>query len=40
MAAIAPFRRLIVYPAIVRGVEHGWAERFGPGIPQPTVPPG
>jgi hypothetical protein len=40
MAAIAPFRRLVVYPAIVRGVERAWAERFGPGVPQPTVPPG
>jgi Protein of unknown function (DUF2867) len=25
MAAIRPFRRLIVYPALLRGVEHRWA---------------
>ena len=29
MAAIAPFRRLLVYPAIIRKVERGWAERYG-----------
>ena len=29
MTAIAPFRRFVVYPALVRGVERAWAERFG-----------
>jgi hypothetical protein len=29
MRAIAPFRRLIVYPAIVRKVQRAWAERYG-----------
>ena len=29
MGAIAPFRRLLVYPAIIRKVERGWAERYG-----------
>ena len=29
MAAIAPFRRLIVYPAIIRKVQNAWAERYG-----------
>jgi hypothetical protein len=28
MAAITPFRRLVVYPAIIRNVERAWAERF------------
>ena len=30
MLAIAPFRRLVVYPAIVRNVQRAWAERYGP----------
>jgi hypothetical protein len=29
MGAIAPFRRLIVYPAILRKVQGAWAERYG-----------
>jgi hypothetical protein len=29
MRAIAPFRRVIVYPAIVRKMQTAWAERYG-----------
>src|SRR5207237_7426696 len=29
MRAIAPFRRLVVYPAIIRKVQRPWAERYG-----------
>jgi len=29
MAAIAPFRRMVVYPAIIRKVQRAWAERYG-----------
>jgi len=29
MGAIAPFRRLVVYPAIIRKVQRAWAERYG-----------
>ena len=29
MAAIAPFRRLVVYPAIMRKMQSAWAERYG-----------
>jgi hypothetical protein len=29
MGAIAPFRRLVVYPAIIRKVQSAWAERYG-----------
>jgi len=29
MAAIAPFRRMVVYPAIIRRVQRAWAERYG-----------
>ena len=29
LRAIAPFRRLIVYPAIIRKVQSAWAERYG-----------
>jgi len=29
MAAIAPFRRLFVYPAIVRQMQRAWVERYG-----------
>jgi hypothetical protein len=29
MAAIAPFRHMLVYPAIIRMVERAWAERYG-----------
>ena len=29
MGAIAPFRRLIVYPAIIRKMQSAWVERYG-----------
>jgi Protein of unknown function (DUF2867) len=29
MRVIAPFRRLVVYPAIVRKMESVWAEHYG-----------
>jgi Protein of unknown function (DUF2867) len=29
MGAIAPFRRLVVYPALIRKVQRAWAERYG-----------
>ena len=29
MKAIAPFRRLVVYPAIIRKVQSLWADRYG-----------
>jgi hypothetical protein len=29
MTAIMPFRRFIVYPAIIRKVQRAWAERYG-----------
>ena len=29
MAAITPFRRLIVYPALIRTMQRAWAERYG-----------
>jgi len=29
MRVIAPFRRLIVYPAIIRKMQSAWAERYG-----------
>ena len=29
MGAIAPFRRRIVYPAVIRNVQRAWAERYG-----------
>jgi uncharacterized protein DUF2867 len=29
MGAIAPFRRLIVYPALLRKLQRAWAERYG-----------
>lgn len=29
MALIDPFRRWLIYPAILRHVEQGWSERFG-----------
>ena len=31
MAAIAPFRRLIVYPAVIRRMQSAWTERYGRG---------
>jgi Protein of unknown function (DUF2867) len=30
MAAIAPFRHLIVYPLMIRDIEQAWRERMGP----------
>lgn len=27
--AIAPFRRLVVYPAIIRKMQSAWAKRYG-----------
>src|SRR5262245_46109228 len=29
MRAIAPFRRLVVYPAIIRQMQRAWVERYG-----------
>ena len=29
MGAIAPFRRLVVYPGIIRSMQRAWAERYG-----------
>jgi hypothetical protein len=29
MGAIAPFRRLVVYPAVIRKMQSAWAERYG-----------
>jgi len=29
MGAIAPFRRLVVYPALIRTIQRAWAERYG-----------
>jgi len=29
MGAIAPFRRLVVYPAVLRTVQSAWAQRYG-----------
>jgi hypothetical protein len=29
MGAIAPFRRLVVYPAIIRTMQKAWATRYG-----------
>src|SRR5437879_645182 len=29
MGAIAPFRRLVVYPGILRSMQRAWAERYG-----------
>jgi len=29
MAAIAPFRRLVVYPAIIRKMQSKWTQRYG-----------
>jgi hypothetical protein len=29
MRAITPFRRLVVYPAIIRKVQSAWAEQYG-----------
>jgi uncharacterized protein DUF2867 len=31
MTAIAPFRRLVVYPVIIRAVQREWARRHGKG---------
>ena len=32
MAFIEPFRRFIVYPAIVRGIRRAWAKRYPPSL--------
>jgi hypothetical protein len=40
MAAIAPFRRLVVYPAIIRTMQSAWAKRHGGeggGAAQPSA---
>ena len=29
MGTIAPFRRLVVYPAVIRNVQRAWTERYG-----------
>jgi CubicO group peptidase (beta-lactamase class C family) len=29
MMAIAPFRRLVIYPAVIRKMQRAWAERYG-----------
>jgi hypothetical protein len=29
MGAIAPFRRLVVYPAVIRTVQSAWVKRYG-----------
>lgn len=29
MGAIAPFRRLVVYPAVIRRIQSAWVERYG-----------
>ena len=29
MGAIAPFRHLVVYPAVLRTVQSAWAQRYG-----------
>ena len=29
MAAIAPFRRLVIYPALIRKMQSAWADRYG-----------
>ena len=35
MGAIAPFRRLVVYPAVIRKTQSAWAERYGgEGVPE------
>ena len=33
MRIIAPFRRLLVYPAIIRNAERAWAERYADRTP-------
>jgi hypothetical protein len=29
MTAIAPFRRLVVYPAVIQKMQNAWVERYG-----------
>ena len=29
MTAIAPFRRLVIYPALIRKMQRAWAQRYG-----------
>jgi hypothetical protein len=36
MAAIRPFRHLIVYPAMMRQIEHEWTQSDRSGLPRPT----
>lgn len=33
MAAIDPFRRLLIYPFIIRKVQQAWIERYTPHYP-------
>jgi hypothetical protein len=33
MAAIRPFRHLIVYPALLRQIERQWRDRAGTAMP-------
>jgi Protein of unknown function (DUF2867) len=39
MAAIAPFRHLVVYPLMLRDIERGWAGSDVPGRPSSRRPP-
>ena len=39
MTAIAPFRRLVVYPAIIRKAQHAWAERYADRTVRAGAPP-
>lgn len=39
MTAITPFRRLVVYPAIIRTVQHAWAERYADRTARAGAPP-
>lgn len=36
LAAIRPFRHLIVYPALTRAFRHAWEERRGASVPSPA----
>ena len=38
MAAIRPFRHLIVYPPMIRQIEREWLRRAGPRDPRPARP--
>jgi Protein of unknown function (DUF2867) len=39
MSAITPFRRLVVYPAIIRRAQSLWDERYGRETPRAGTPP-